>query len=94
MRARVEDFDFANRVVFVREKKKSRSRETFRTVDMTPLVESVVKGYFADGHPGGFYAFSPISMPTPRSSVSTPILPPACRKRCSKSWAKGARWLW
>lgn len=44
--------------MLVREKKKSRSRETFRTVDMTPLVESVVKGYFADGHPGGFYAFS------------------------------------
>lgn len=50
LRARVEDFDFANRVVLVREKKKSRNRETFRTVDMTPLVESVVKGYLADGH--------------------------------------------
>lgn len=73
LRARVEDFDFENKVVLVREKKKSRSRETFRTVDMTPFVASVMKGYFADGHPGGVYAFSiepnrPISDGTSRKA--------------------------
>jgi hypothetical protein len=35
-RARVEDFDFASRPVLLREKKRSRGKETFRTVDMTP----------------------------------------------------------
>lgn len=73
LRARVEDFDFANKVVLIREKKKRRGRETFRTVDMTPLVESVVKAYFADGHPGGVCAFAidanrPISDGTSRKA--------------------------
>lgn len=57
LRARVEDFDFENRVVTLREKKKSRTRETLRTVDMTPLVEAVMKNYFATTHGGGVYAF-------------------------------------
>ena len=57
LRARVEDFDFDRRLVTLREKKRSRTRETFRTVDMTPLVEAVVRQYFAEGHPGGVYAF-------------------------------------
>lgn len=57
LRARVEDFDFQNRVVTLREKKKSKVRETLRTVDMTPLVEHVMREYFAGGHPGGVYAF-------------------------------------
>lgn len=58
LRARVEDFDFENRVVTLREKKKSKLRETLRTVDMTPLVGDMMRGYFASGHPGGVYAFS------------------------------------
>jgi integrase len=57
LRARVEDFDFEHKVVTLREKKKSKTRETLRTVDMTPLVESVVRDYFATTHPGGMYAF-------------------------------------
>lgn len=56
-RARVEDFDFDAKLVHLREKKRSRERETFRTVDMTPLVESVMRDYFANIHPGGVYAF-------------------------------------
>lgn len=58
LRARIEDFDFEHKVVLVREKKKSKERETFRTVDMTPLVERVMREYFAGPHPGGPYAFS------------------------------------
>ncbi|MBY0512704.1 MAG: site-specific integrase [Gemmataceae bacterium] len=56
-RARVEDFDFDGKLVLLREKKRNRDRETFRTVDMTPLVEKVMRAYFADVHPGGVYAF-------------------------------------
>ena len=58
LRAQVEDFDFANKVVLLREKKKSRIRDTFRTVDMTPMVEAVMTAYFASDHPGGKFAFS------------------------------------
>jgi integrase len=56
-RARVEDFDFASRLVLLREKKRSRDKETFRTVDMSPQVENVMRAYFADGHSGGTVAF-------------------------------------
>lgn len=53
LRARVEDFDFEAKVVLLREKKRSKAKETFRTVDMTPLVERVMGEYFAEAHPGG-----------------------------------------
>ena len=56
-RARVEDIDFDAKLVLLREKKRSHDRETFRTVDMTPFVESVMRQYFAEVHPGGVYAF-------------------------------------
>ncbi len=56
-RARVEDFDFDAKLVLLREKKRSRDRETFRTVDMTPRVEAVMREYFAGNHPGGALAF-------------------------------------
>ena len=56
-RARVEDFDFDAKLVLLREKKRSRDRETFRTVDMTPRVEAVMKAYFIGDHPGGQLAF-------------------------------------
>jgi integrase len=52
----VEDIDFDAKRVLLREKKRSRDRETFRTVDMTPL-ERVMREYFAGVHPGGVYAF-------------------------------------
>ncbi len=57
-RARVEDFDFDAKQVLLREKKRSRDRETFRTVDMTPRVEATMRAYFKDGHPGGTTAFA------------------------------------
>jgi integrase len=57
-RAQVEDFDFDGKLVLLREKKRSRTEETFRTVDMTPTVERVMKAYFKANHPGGGFAFS------------------------------------
>ncbi len=74
LRARVEDFDFENKVVTLREKKKSRAKETLRTVDMSPLVESVLRQHLASRtHPGGAYAFcivanTPISDGTSRKA--------------------------
>ena len=57
LRARIEDIDFDAKLVLLREKKRNRDRETFRTVDMTPFLESVMRKYFAEDHPGGVYAF-------------------------------------
>ncbi len=58
LRARVEDFNFAARTVLVREKKKSKAKETFRVVDMTAFLAGVMKAYFATKHPGGVFAFA------------------------------------
>lgn len=57
LRARVEDFDFDTKLVRLREKKRNRGRDTFRTVDMTPFLENVMRKYFSEDHPGGVYAF-------------------------------------
>jgi integrase len=57
-RSRVEDFDFEGKLIHIRELKRSRAKETLRTVDMTPLVESVMTNYFASIHPGGLCSFS------------------------------------
>ncbi len=53
MRSRIDDLNFENGVVLIREKKKSRIRSiTFRHVEMSPLFETVMKDWLAD-HPGG-----------------------------------------
>jgi integrase len=57
-RSRVEDFDFENKLILIRELKRSRAKETFRTVDMTPTVETVMRDYFRKDHPGGLHSFS------------------------------------
>jgi integrase len=58
LRARVDDFDFTNRVLILREKKRSKDRETFRSIEMTPFIEQVMRNYFNDTHPGGIFAFA------------------------------------
>lgn len=57
VRAKIEDLDFRARSVMLREKKKSRTKAiTFRRVDMSPLVERVLKRWIGD-HPGGQHVF-------------------------------------
>jgi integrase len=56
-RSRVEDFDFGNKLILIRELKRSKAKETFRTVDMTPMIEKFMKEYFEQIHPGGLYSF-------------------------------------
>jgi len=52
-RARVGDFDFEQKTVLIREKKKDHERdETYRTVPLSPLLERVMRAWFAE-HPGG-----------------------------------------
>ena len=56
-RAKIEDFDFEAGLILLREKKRSKDKETHRTVDMTSFVATVLKDYFASNHPGGEFAF-------------------------------------
>ncbi|MFO0935130.1 MAG: site-specific integrase [Gemmataceae bacterium] len=58
LRARVDDFDFINKVVVLREKKRCKDRETFRTVEMLPILEKEIQSYFKHDHPGGLFAFA------------------------------------
>lgn len=56
LRSKIDDFDFRNGVVHVREKKRSRSKAvTYRLVDLTPAFEAIMGDWFAR-HPGGAYA--------------------------------------
>ena len=58
LRSRIDDFDFGNGVVHLREKKKSRSRSvTYRHVDLTERLTSAMRTWFAM-HPGGFHALA------------------------------------
>jgi integrase len=82
-RARVEDFDFDARLILLREKKRSRDKETFRTVDMSPKVAAVVRAYFADGHPGGTVAFC---------SVAERTLTDGQAWKAFRSGVKGSKW--
>lgn len=55
-RSLVTDFDFEVKTVLIREKKKDHSKvETYRTVPLSPQLEQVMRGWFAD-HPGGPHA--------------------------------------
>jgi integrase len=82
-RSLVEDFDFDAKVVLLREKKRSRDRETFRTVDMTPKVEAVMRAYFAEDHPGGAVAFC---------SRPDRVLTDGQAWKAFRSAVKGSRW--
>jgi len=52
IRSRVEDFDFAAKIVRIREKKRQKGKETFRTVDMSTLLVDVIQDWLSR-HPGG-----------------------------------------
>jgi integrase len=53
LRSQVDDFDFAGKMVRVREKKKDRTKEmTFRHVPLSPFLAEVMMGWLA-AHPGG-----------------------------------------
>jgi integrase len=66
-RSRIEDFDFENRVVHIRERKRDRTkRETIRNVEMHDLIGTVMRSWF-DRHPGGQFTLaqeggSPVSI--------------------------------
>ncbi len=83
LRARIEDFDFEGKLVLLRELKRSRAKETFRTVDMTPFLEKTLRVYFETAHPGGVVAFC--------SAANRPVVD--CQAwRTFRSAVAGSRW--
>ncbi len=59
VRSQIDDFQFDDRVVLIREKKRRQDlRISFRRVDMSPLLLEVMQDWFGK-HPGGHSAISP-----------------------------------
>jgi integrase len=57
-RARVDDFDFENRTVHIRERKRVHSRrETTRVVELHERLARAMRAWF-DAHPGGQFALA------------------------------------
>lgn len=57
LRSQIDDFDFANKMVRIREKKRDKTKElTFRHVPLSPLLVEMMMGWFAV-HPGGTFTF-------------------------------------
>src|SRR5437879_2584805 len=53
LRSRIDDWDFENGTVHVRELKRDKSKEfTMRAVDIHPRLGTVMQGWLTD-HPGG-----------------------------------------
>lgn len=69
LRSQIEDFDFEARVVKLREKKKSKSKNmTFRFVGLTERLAQVMTDWFAT-HPGGRYVICDPYRPTEKSQT-------------------------
>jgi integrase len=56
LRARIDDIDFGNGTVLLRERKRSRERRTTRRVPLSPFLERVLRKWIAN-HPGGQFLF-------------------------------------
>lgn len=83
MRSRVEDFDFEGQTVLIREKKKNKSKETYRHVPMSSLLAQAMSGW-VNKHPGGVYMLGlEINQPL-RQTFTT-----KCFRRC----LKGSKWV-
>jgi integrase len=54
LRSRIADFDFESGSVVIREKKRVKGKRTTRRVPLSPLLDRVMRGWFA-AHPGGGY---------------------------------------
>ncbi len=55
MRSECADFDFQRPMVLLREKKRERGKVTFRTVDFHDDLQTIMRKWFKEGHPGGKY---------------------------------------
>jgi integrase len=58
LRSEIEDWDFDNRIVHIRERKRDTSKKfTMRSIDLHPYLVNVMRAWF-DAHPGGQYTIS------------------------------------
>jgi integrase len=73
LRSEIKDFDFTRAVLTLREKKRDHTRRvTFRTVDLHPRLQAIIKTWFAH-HPGGKYTVcaEPNTAITPSEALRT-----------------------
>lgn len=93
LRSRVDDFNFDEGTVQIREKKKRRDlRITFRRVELTPLLDEVMRSWFKI-HPGGDFTITPpLSMPRGKlREVYSPLTVGEARDHFKRTLA-GSQW--
>jgi integrase len=61
MRSQVDDFDFEGMKVRLRERKKQKGTETYRWVNVSPLLKETMKTWLGTHHPGGMYTISRVA---------------------------------
>ncbi len=72
LRSRLDDIDFAEGQILVREKKRVRGRATTRRVPLSPLLRQVLREYLPM-RPGGQYTFAaPADMERSRNKKASP----------------------
>jgi integrase len=83
LRSEIRDFDFGRGIVTLREKKRVHSRSmSYRTVDIHPRLETIIKAWFAN-HPGGKY--------TVCAKPNTPVTPDEALRAFEQTMS-GSKW--
>lgn len=64
MRSEISDFDFKNKRVQIRQKKKDRSRSlSYRQIRIHPKLSNVMNDYFKNSHAGGKFTIASVTDP-------------------------------
>ncbi|MDA1049739.1 MAG: site-specific integrase [Planctomycetota bacterium] len=71
IRSRRSDFDFEGNTVTIREKKRVRSNESTRRVQLSPTLKAVMHKWLEQDHPGGAHTFC-LDGRIPRSRIKEP----------------------
>jgi len=93
LRAKITDFKFKAGVVVIRERKRDKTRHTTRRVPLTPLLEQVMREWFAK-HPGGEFVICHESRVRRGNYVAGYRRPvsPASAAKYFKRTLRGTKW--
>ena len=87
-RSEIEDWDFDNRIVHIRERKRDTSKKfTMRSIDLHPYLVNVMRAWF-DAHPGGQYTISQGEGPLTESQATDHLEPNPFRTRQVVSYSR------
>ena len=90
IRARVVDVDFAAEAVQIRERKKDKTKETYRRVPITATLKAALEGWLAR-HPGGPFLFGHNERDDRSKKKAAPLGGPLTRKEVADHFARTLR---